>query len=200
MLQKRSQNCWSWSDSQAVMSVDESEKQDAVRAIIAPEYLTLGWNTCWWSTNKKKKQNCWEMLSTCLLSIVSLNSIQWLQYRSQMARPISGWGGHLCFPVGPKDKLGRGRWDLASQKVSLNSIQQRSRKCLGQSEAMTAILLFWSARQHKISSDFEILLEASCQFSLNSIHQLQGRSRKLLGKSEATAAFFVFRSAWKKTL
>ena len=48
-----------------------------------------------------------------------------------------------------KHKLGRGRWDLASCQVSLNSVQrfQRSRKCLSQSEARAAILFFRSARK-----------------------------------------------------
>ena len=98
-----------------------------------------------------------------------------------MSQPIRGQGGHLVFPIGPKNtnlvgdvdillpvkfrwipfsgfkgevenvsanqrpgrpscfsdrpekhKLGRGRWDLASCQVSLNSvqwIQRRSRKC-----------------------------------------------------------------------
>ena len=49
-----------------------------------------------------------------------------------------------------KHKLGRGRWDLASCQVSLNSVkwlQRRSRKCLSQSEARAAILFFRSARK-----------------------------------------------------
>ena len=49
-----------------------------------------------------------------------------------------------------KHKLGRGRWDLASYEVLLNSIQRfqrRSGKCLSQSEARAAILFFWSARK-----------------------------------------------------
>ena len=39
-----------------------------------------------------------------------------------MHRPISGWSGHLVLPTCPpkKHKLGRGRWNLASCKVSLN--------------------------------------------------------------------------------
>ena len=60
-------------------------------------------------------------------------------------------GRLLCFSDQPeKHKLGRGRWDLASYQVSLNSVQRfqrRSRKCLGQSEARTAILFFRSARK-----------------------------------------------------
>ena len=116
-----------------------------------------------------------------------------------MSQPIRGQGGHLVFPIGPKNtnlvkdveillsvkfhwilfsgfyreveivsanqrpgrsscfsdrpekhKLGRGRWDLASYYVSLNSVQRfqrRSRKCLSQSEARATILFFWSARK-----------------------------------------------------
>ena len=60
-----------------------------------------------------------------------------------------GWAS--CFSDRPKKhKLGRGRWDLASCQVSLNSYQQfqrRTRKCLNQSEATAAILFFRSARK-----------------------------------------------------
>ena len=60
-----------------------------------------------------------------------------------------GWPS--CFTDRPeKHKLGRGRWNLASCQVSLNSVQRfqrRSRKCLSQSEARAAILFFWSARK-----------------------------------------------------
>ena len=62
-------------------------------------------------------------------------------------------GRPSCFSDRPeKQKLGRGRWDLASCQVSLNSVQQfqrRSRKCLSQSEARAAILFFRSARKTK---------------------------------------------------
>ena len=64
--------------------------------------------------------------------------------------PFSGFRGEVenvsanqrpgrpsCFSDQPeKHKLGRGRWDLASCQVSLNSVQQfqsRSQKCLSQS-------------------------------------------------------------------
>ena len=119
--------------------------------------------------------------------------------KSKMSQPIRGQGGHLVFPIGPKNtnlvedveillpvkfrwipftgfrgevenisankrpgrpscfsdrpekhKLGRGRWDLASCQVSLNSVKRflrRSRKCLSQSEVTAAILFFRSARK-----------------------------------------------------
>ena len=49
-----------------------------------------------------------------------------------------------------KHKLGRGRWDLTSCQVSLNSgarFQRRSLKSLSQSEARAVIFLFQSPRQ-----------------------------------------------------
>ena len=56
-----------------------------------------------------------------------------------------------CFSDRPeKHKLGRGRWDLVSCQVSLNSVQRfqrRSRKSLSQSEARAEILFFRSARK-----------------------------------------------------
>ena len=63
-------------------------------------------------------------------------------------------GRPFCYSDRPeKHKLGRGRWDLASYQVSVNSVQwfqRRSRKCLSQSEARAAILFFWSARKTQI--------------------------------------------------
>ena len=60
-------------------------------------------------------------------------------------------GRPSCFSDRPeKHKLGRGRWDLASCQVLLNSVQRfqrRSWKCLSQSEARAAILFFRSARK-----------------------------------------------------
>ena len=52
-----------------------------------------------------------------------------------------------------KQKLGRGRWDLAFCQIAVNSVQKfqrKSQKCLSQSEARAAILFFfWSARNTK---------------------------------------------------
>ena len=63
-------------------------------------------------------------------------------------------GRPSCFSDRPeKHKFGRGRWDLASLQVSLNSVQQfqrRSRKCLSQSETRLAILFLRSTRKTHI--------------------------------------------------
>ena len=126
--------------------------------------------------------------------------------------PFSGFRGEVenvsanqrpgrpsCFSDRPeKHKLGRGCWDLASCQVSLNSVQQfqrRSRKCLGQSEARSAILFFWSARKQNLGRGHRDL--ASCQVLLNSVQWFQRRSRKCLSQSEARAAILFFGSARK---
>ena len=108
-----------------------------------------------------------------------------------------GWPS--CFSDRPeKHKLGRGRQDLASCQVSLNSFQRfqrRSPKCLSQSEARAAILFFWSAQKHKLGRGRWDL--PSCQVSLNSFQQFQRISPKCLSQSEARAAILFFRSARK---
>ena len=94
-------------------------------------------------------------------------------------------------------QLGRGHWDLASCKVSLNSVQRflRSQKCLSQSETRAAILFFRSVKKHKLGRGHWDL--ASCQVSLNSVQRFQRRSRKCLSQSEVRAAILFFRSAQK---
>ena len=108
-------------------------------------------------------------------------------------------GRPSCFSDQPKKhKLGRGRWDLASCQVSLNSVQRfqrRSRKCLSQSESRAAILFFRSAQKHKRGRGRWDL--ASCQVSFNSFERFQRRSRNCLSQSEARAAILFFRLAQK---
>ena len=108
--------------------------------------------------------------------------------------PFSGFRGEVenvsanqrpgrpsCFSDRPeKHKLGRGRWDLASCQVSLNSVQwfqRRSRKCLSQSEDRAAILFFpIGPKKHKLGRGrWDV---ASCQVTLNSVQGFQSRSRK----------------------
>ena len=99
----------------------------------------------------------------------------WLPFKFRWI-PFSGLRGEVenvssnqrpgrpsCYSDRPeKHKLGRGRWDLAFCQVSLNSVQRfqrRSRKCLSQSEARAAILLFRSAQKNtNLVEDFDICL------------------------------------------
>ena len=151
----------------------------------------------YWSARKTQTRK--RMLRSCFLSsFVEFRSAV-SEEKSKMSQSIRGQGGHLVFPIGPKNtnlvedveillpvkfrwipfssfrgevenvsanqrpgrpscfsdrpekhKLCRGRWDLASCQVSLNSVQRfqrRSRKCLSQSEARAAILFYRSARK-----------------------------------------------------
>ena len=87
-------------------------------------------------------------------------------------------GGHLDRPE--KRKLGRGRWDLASCQVSLNSVkrfQRRNRKSLNQSDTRAAILFFQSAR--KTQTWYKTL--RSCflsSFGVNFVQRCPRGSRK----------------------
>ena len=81
--------------------------------------------------------------------------------KSKMSQQIRDQGSHLVFPIGPKkkkkQKLGRGRWDIDSCQISLNSVQrfQKSQTRLSQSESRVTILFFWSAQN--FVEDVEIL-------------------------------------------
>ena len=87
------------------------------------------------------------------IEILLLIKFRWILYRgfreveNVSANQRPGWGGFFNWIE--KHKLGL--WDLASCRVSLNSVQrfQRSWKCLSQSEARVAILFLGSARKTK---------------------------------------------------
>ena len=98
-----------------------------------------------------KTQTWWKTLRSCFLSSFVEFRSEVSEEKSKMSPPFRGQGSHVVFPIGPKKhKLGKGRWDLASCQVSLNSVQRfqrRSWKCLSQSDARAAILFFRSARK-----------------------------------------------------
>ena len=108
-------------------------------------------------------------------------------------------GQPSCFSDRPeKHKLGRGRSDLDSCQVSLNSIQRfqrRSRKYLSQSEARRPSYFSDRPEKHKLGRGHWDL--ASCQDSSNSVQRFLQRSRKCLSHSEARSAILFIRSAWK---
>ena len=132
-------------------------KQEAQRATYrAPEYNVLiflgigqGGNFCF--LIGPKNTNLVEDIE--ILLSVKFHSILISGFRGEVENvsAIQRTGRPSCFSNQPeKHKLGRGRWDLTSCQVSLNSIQgfqRRSRKCLSQSETRAAILFFRSARK-----------------------------------------------------
>ena len=97
---------------------------------------------------------------------VSLNSVREL-LKPKMSQPIRGKDGYPVF-ITVKRELGRGRGDLASCRVSLIFVQRflRSQKCLSQSEARVAILVFQSAQKHKLGRGrcLEIFLPVKFHF------------------------------------
>ena len=100
-----------------------------------------------WSA--RKTQTWYRTLRSCFLSsfVEFLSAVS--EEKLKMSQSIRGQGGHLVFFYRPeKHKLGRGRWDLASCQVWLNSIQRfhrRGQKCLSQSKVRAAILFLRSA-------------------------------------------------------
>ena len=50
----------------------------------------------------RKTQTCYRTLRSCfLLSFVDFRSV--VSEKSKMSQPIRGHGGHLVFPIGPKN-------------------------------------------------------------------------------------------------
>ena len=72
-----------------------------------------------------------------------------------MSRQIRSKGGHLSFPIGPRNTYWVDDIEILVP-VLLNSVQrfQRSRKCLSLSEARATILVFRSARKHKLDKGY----------------------------------------------
>ena len=149
-----------------------------------------GRSSCFFPISPKKHKGTWQRtLRFCFLS--SFVEFRWavLEEKSNMFQQTRGQGGHLVFPIGTKNTLGRARCDLASCQVSLNFVQQfqrRSRKCLKQSEDRVAD----RPEKHKLGRgrwDVD-----SCQVSLNFVQQFQRRSRKCLNQSETRAVFLFF--------
>ena len=104
----------------------------------------------------------------------------------KMYQPIRGQGGHLVLRSAPKHEHGRGRWDLSSCQISMNSVQRfqkRSRICLSQSETRSAIVYFGSAR--KTQTWQRTLISCLLSIFVEFRWCLQRRSRKCLRKSEA---------------
>ena len=116
-----------------------------------------------------------------------------------MSQPIMGHGGHLIFPICPKNadlvkdvkillpvKFRRILYSFFREEVENVSANQRP----GRPSYFSDL-----PEKHRLSRGHRDL--ASCQVLLNSVQQFQRRSRKCLNQSEAGAAILIFRSARK---
>ena len=116
------------------------------------------------------------MFRPCFLSnCVELRSAL-SEEKSKLSQPIRGQGWYLVIPIGPKKhKLGRGRWDIASCQVSLNSVQGfqiRSQKCLSKSEAGAAILFSDRPKNTHLVGGVNIMLPVmSCWFPVSGFRE-----------------------------
>ena len=152
----------------------------------------------YWSTRKTQTRK--RMLRSCFLSsFVEFRSAV-LEEKSKMSQPIRGQGGHLVFPIGPKNTNlvedveillpVKFRWIPFSgfrgevENVSANQRPGRP-SCFSD-----------RPEKHKLGRGCWDL--ASYEVLLNSIQRFQRRSLKCLSQSEARAAILFFRSA-KKT-
>ena len=108
-----------------------------------------GWPSCF--SDRPENTNLVESVE--ILLSVKFRWILFSGFRGEVENVSANQrpGRPFCFSDRPKKhKYGRGRWNLASCQVSLNSIQRfqrRSRKCLSQSEARAAILFFGLTRK-----------------------------------------------------
>ena len=135
---------------------DNKNKQEAQRATYrAPEYnlppfwgIGQGGHFCLLigpkNTNPEEDVEILLPVKFCWIPFSGFREVENVSANQRPGRPS-------CISDRPeKHKLGRGRWDLASCQVSLNSVQRfqrRSRKCLSQSEARAAIFFYRSARK-----------------------------------------------------
>ena len=153
-----------------------------------------GWPSCF----SQKTQTWYRMLRSRFMSSFVEFCAEFSE-KSKMSQPIRGQGGHLVFPIGPKNTNlvedieillhFKFRWILFSgfrgevQNVSANQ-RPGWPSCFSN-----------RPEKHKLGRGPWDL--ASCQVSLNSVQQFQRRSRKCLSQSEARMAILFFLSARK---
>ena len=123
-------------------------------------------------------------------------SCTWVQYATFLRnRPRQTF----LFTDRPKNhKLRRGRWDLASCQVSLNSVQRfqrRSQKFSANQRQGRPSCFIDRPEKHKLGRGHWDL--ASCQVLLNSVQRFQRRSKKCLSQSDSRAAILFYWSARK---
>ena len=108
---------------------------------------------------------------------MSWNFVQRFQRRSQKCLSQLEARAAILFSYrSEKHKLRRGRWDIASCKVSLNFVQRRSRKCLSHQRPGRPYCFSDRPKKHRFDS-WRLDL-ASSQVSLNSVQRFQRKSRK----------------------
>ena len=116
-----------------------------------------------------------------------------------MSQPIRGQGGHLVFPIGPKNtNLVEGSEILLPIKfcwIPFSGFRGEVQNVSANQRPGRPSCFSDRPEKHKLGRGLWDL--AFSQVSLNSVQRFQRRSRKCLSQSEARAAILFFRSARK---
>ena len=119
-----------------------------------------------------------------------------------MSQPIRGQGGHLVFPIGPKNtNLVEGVEILLPLKfrwIPFSGIRGEVEDISANQRPGRPSCFSDRPEKHKLGRGHWDL--ASYQVSSNSVQRFQRRSRKCLSQSEARAAILFFGSAEKHKL
>ena len=134
-----------------------------------------------------------------LLPVMFVKFRSTVSEKAKMAQPIRGRSGHLVFfsDQHEKHKLVRLRWDLVSCKVSLNSVQRRSKKCLSQIEAGRSSCFSDRPENTNLEDDVKILLP--CKFRWIRSAVSEEKSKCLIQSEVRPAILFFFPIGPKKT-
>ena len=147
-----------------------------------------------WKTQTPKRM----LRSRFLSSFVEFRSAV-LEEKSKMSQPIRGQGGHLVFPIGPKNtNLVEDVEILLPVKfhwIPYSGFRGEVKNVSANQRPGRPSCFSDRPEKHKLCRGHWDL--ASCQVSLNSVQPFQRRSRKCLSQSEARAAILFFRSARK---
>ena len=128
--------------------------------------------------------------SCFLSSFVEFHSAVW-EKKSNMSQPIRGQGGHLVFPISPKNTYLVEDVEflppVTFRRNSVQRFQMRSRKYVSANQKQGLPSCFSDRpEKHKLGRGHWDL--ASCQVSVNSVQQFLKRSQKCFSQLEARAA------------
>ena len=146
-------------------------------------------------------------MRSCFLSSFVEFSSAVSEKKLKMSRPIRGQGGHLVFPIGPKNiNLVEDVEILLPVKfpwIPFSGFREEVENVSANQRPEWPSCFSDRPEKHKLGRGHWDL--ASCQVSLNSVKQFQKRSRKCLSQSEDRAAILFFWSAqktqiWLRTL
>ena len=147
----------------------------------------------------RKTQTWLRALRSCFLSSFVKFRSAVPEEKSKMSQPIRDQGGHLVFPIRPKNtNLVEGLEILLPVRfrcIPISGFRGEVENVSANQKPVQPSCFSDPPEKHKLGRGPWDL--ASCQVSLNSVQRFQRKSRKCLSQSEARAAILFFRSARK---